>query len=316
VLVNGSEAHEENILQGQIQGLEALVAALGGADNRRVTDQGVVDSGVRDQVRLELVQIDVQGSIESQRARNRADNLRNQTVEVLERGAGDVKVATADVVDGFIVNKERAVRVLDGAVGGEDCVVGFDDGSGDQGSRVDGKLELGLLAVVGAQALKEERAESGTSSTTEGVEDEEALETGAVVLYTSQSLAHLSRSPFTRQDDRSKELRFTHQDTSDLVQSTIQDLLSDGVVTTRIVVGRVLLAADQQLRVEQLSVITSADLIDGTGVQVDEDRSGDVFARTGFGEDGIELAAVVESLGIRVGTAILLEAVLEEVAVE
>src|SRR5258705_1725130 len=56
VLVNGSEAHEENILQGQIQGLEALVAALGGADNRRVTDQGVVDSGVRDQVRLELVQ--------------------------------------------------------------------------------------------------------------------------------------------------------------------------------------------------------------------------------------------------------------------
>jgi hypothetical protein len=30
------------------------------------------------------------------------------------------------------------------------------------------------------------------------VEDEEALETGAVVLYTSQSLAHLSRSPFTQ----------------------------------------------------------------------------------------------------------------------
>ena len=44
-----------NILQGQVQGLEALVAALGGADDRRVADQGVVDSGVWDQVGLELV---------------------------------------------------------------------------------------------------------------------------------------------------------------------------------------------------------------------------------------------------------------------
>ena len=55
----------------------------------------------------------------------------NQTVEVLERGTGDVKIATADIVDGLIVNKERAVRVLDGAVGGEDCIIGLDNGSGD-----------------------------------------------------------------------------------------------------------------------------------------------------------------------------------------
>jgi hypothetical protein len=67
---------------------------------------------------------------------------------------------------------------------------------------------------------------------------------------------------------------------------------------------------------EELPVVASADLIDRAGVQVDEDGSGDVFARTGLREDGIELAAVVESLGIRVGTAILLETVLEEVAVD
>ena len=84
-------------------------------------------------------------------------------------------------------------------------------------------------------------------------------------------------------------------------------------MTTSIVVGCILLAADQQLGVEQLSVVTGADLIDRAGVQVDEDGSGDVFAGTGLREDGIELAAVVKSFGIRVGTAILLEAVLEEV---
>lgn len=158
------------------------MAALGGADNRSVTDQGVMDSGVWDQVGLELVQIDVQGTIESQRRGDRADNLGDQTVQVLEGWAGDVKVTTADVVDGLIVDEERAVRVLDGAVGGEDCVVGLDNSSGDQRSWVDGELELRLLAVVGAEAFQQQGTESGTGSTTEGVEDEEALEAGAVVL--------------------------------------------------------------------------------------------------------------------------------------
>lgn len=86
-------------------------------------------------------------------------------------------------------------------------------------------------------------------------------------------------------------------------------------MTTGIVVGSILLAADQQLGVEELSVVTGADLIDRAGVQIDEDGPRDVFAGTGLGEDGIELAAVVEGFGIRIGTAILLETMLEEVPV-
>lgn len=84
-------------------------------------------------------------------------------------------------------------------------------------------------------------------------------------------------------------------------------------MTTRIVVGGVLLATDQQLRVEQLSVVTGTDLIDRAGVQVDKDRSGNVFAGAGLSEDGIELTAIVECLGIGIGTTVLLEAVLKEV---
>lgn len=86
-------------------------------------------------------------------------------------------------------------------------------------------------------------------------------------------------------------------------------------MTTGVVVGSIFLAADQQLGVEELSVVTGADLIDRAGVQVDKDGSGDIFAGTGLGEDRIELAAVVEGLGIRIGTAILLKTVLEEVPV-
>jgi hypothetical protein len=39
--------------------LEALMAALCCGDDRSVTDERVMDSRVRDQVRLELIQIDV-----------------------------------------------------------------------------------------------------------------------------------------------------------------------------------------------------------------------------------------------------------------
>ena len=42
-------------------------------------------------------------------------------------------------------------------------------------TRVNREFELALFAIVGAQAFEQERAKAGTSSATEGVEDEEAL---------------------------------------------------------------------------------------------------------------------------------------------
>jgi hypothetical protein len=47
---------------------------------------------------------------------------------VLERRTRNVKVATADIVDGFVVNEERAVRILDCGMGRENCIVWLDDG--------------------------------------------------------------------------------------------------------------------------------------------------------------------------------------------
>ena len=94
---------------------------------------------------------------------------------------GDVEVAVADVIDGLIVDEESAVGVLNGAVGGENGVVGLNDGGRDTRSRVDSKLELGLLAVVGGEALKEERTETRARTATKGVEDEEALKGRAVI---------------------------------------------------------------------------------------------------------------------------------------
>jgi len=97
--------------------LETLMTALRSTNDRRIRDQRVMDSRIRNQVCLELIQIYVQRAIETQRAGNGANDLSDQTVQVLERWTRDIKVATTDVVDSFVVNQEGTVTVLDGGVG-------------------------------------------------------------------------------------------------------------------------------------------------------------------------------------------------------
>jgi len=140
-----------------------------------------VNTGVWHQVGLELVQVDIESSIKAQTRGDGTDNLSNQPVEVLIVGTGNVQTATADVVDSLVVDQERAVGVLDGAVSREDSVVGLDDGRGNARSGIHSKLELALLAVIGRETLKEERTETRTCTTTERVEDQETLKGRAVV---------------------------------------------------------------------------------------------------------------------------------------
>jgi len=139
--------------------------------------------------------------------------------------------------------------VLERGVCGENGVVGLNDRGGDLRCRVDTELELALLAVVDRQTLHQQGTESGTSTSTEGVEDEETLQTRAVV-----------------------------GNAADLVEDLVDELLADGVVTTGVVVRRILLSGDHVLRVEEGSVRTSADLVDNVGLQIGVDGTRDVLA--------------------------------------
>ena len=101
-----------------------------------------MDTWVGHQVGLELSEIDVEGTVKAKRCCDGADNLGDQTVQVGVRGTLDVQVATADVVNGLVVDHEGAVRVLKGSMGCQDRVVRLNDGSGYLRGRVDGELEL------------------------------------------------------------------------------------------------------------------------------------------------------------------------------
>jgi hypothetical protein len=172
--------------------------------------------------------------------------------------------------------------VLEERVGRQNGVVRLNDGSRDLRSREDSETQLGLLAVVNRQALQEEGAQTRASTTTNSVEDEETLETSAVV-----------------------------SQLADTVEDEIDHLLANGVVTTSVVAGSILLARDELLRVEELTVGTSTDLIDDSGLQVNEDGTRDVLASASLGEEGVEGIITASDGLVRGHLAIRLNAVLQ-----
>jgi hypothetical protein len=120
---------------------------------------------------LEFVQIDVQSAIEAEGRCDRRDDLSDQAVQVLERGAWNIKVTAADIINSLVIDQERAVRVLNGRVRTQDRIIGLHDGSGYAGCGIDCKLELGFLAIVGRKALEQQGPKARASSSSKGVED-------------------------------------------------------------------------------------------------------------------------------------------------
>lgn len=173
-------------LEGKVMNLETFMRASVAGHNWCVADQRVVDAGIWDQVGLEFVQIDVQCPIEPQARSDRTDNLGDETVEMLVAGTGNVEVAMTDVIHGLVVHKECTIGVLNGTVGGKNRVVGLDHRGRHTRSRVHGKLELRLFAVVGRQTFQKKSSKTGSRTTTKRVEYQESLERRAVVYETSR----------------------------------------------------------------------------------------------------------------------------------
>ena len=138
----------------------------------------------------------------------------------------------ADIVDGLVVNHEGTVGVFQGGVGGEDGIVWLNHSSGYLRGGIHSKLQLGLLSIVDRQPLHQQGGESGSGTTTKGVEDEESLETSALISQLPES-----------------------------VKDEVDNLFPDGVVTTGVVVGSIFLTSDKLFWVEQLAVGASTDLI-------------------------------------------------------
>merc|ERR1719327_1775777 len=244
---------------GDLAHRQLLVVRLLSRDDRGVRRKHEVDAWVGHQVDLELSDVDVQSTIETQRSSQRRSDLRNDAVQVGVGRALNVKAAAAHIIDGLVVQAEGHISVLEQGVGGEDVIVRLDDSSGNLRGWGHGIRQLGLFAVVDRQTLQKKGTETRAGTTTSGVVDEETLQTSAVI----------------------REL-------ADSVEDKVDNFLANGVVATGVVIGGIFLARDQLLRVVQLTVGASADLIDHSRLEVDVDSAGHVLASTSLREKGVE----------------------------
>jgi len=218
-----------------------------------------MDSGVRYEVGLEFGDINVKGTIESEGGSQGGDDLGDESVKVGVGGSLDIKVSSGNIIDGFVIKDDSDISVLKKGVSGEDGVVRFNNGGGDLRRRIDGETKLGLLTVINRESFEEEGSKTGSGTTTDGVEDEETLETSALIGKLSDS-----------------------------IEAEIDDFLTNGVVTTSEVVGSIFFTRDELLRMEELSVGTSSNFIDDGWLKIEEDSSGDVLTGTSLGEEGVE----------------------------
>jgi hypothetical protein len=98
---------------------------------------------------------------------------------------------------------------------------------------------------------------------------------------------------------------------ADAVKAQVNDLLPNCIMTASIIICCIFLARNKLLGVEQLAVGAGADLINNSGLQVQEDGTGNVLASTSLREEGVE-SIVLDADGL-VGwhSAIRLNSVLE-----
>ena len=79
-----------------------MISFLGG-DNWGVRGKHEMDSWVWHQVGLELSNINVQSTIESEGGSEGGDDLSNESVQVGVGWSLDIEVSSADIIDGFVI---------------------------------------------------------------------------------------------------------------------------------------------------------------------------------------------------------------------
>jgi hypothetical protein len=241
-----------------------------------------MDTRVWDKVGLELGDVHVESAIESKRRSQRGDDLTNETVEVGVSWALNVEVATANVVQGLVVDLHGDISVLKQGVHAEHSVVRLHHCSGHLRATPHCETDLGLLAIINRETLEEQASKTGASAATASVVDNKALQTSAVVSKLTQT-----------------------------IQDQVNNILSYRLVATSEVVGSIYLTREQLLWVEQLTVGASTDFINHGWLEVNVHTTRHVLSCTGLGEECVECIIASTNGLVRGHLAIRLNSVLQ-----
>jgi len=243
-----------------------------------------VDAWVGHKVGLELRNINVQGTVEAKRSSQGGNNLGNKSVQVGVSRSLNVQISAAHIIQSLVIKTESAISVLEEGMGGQDVVVGLNNCGRHLGGRGNSEGELGLAAIIDRESLEKKRTQSRTSTTTSGMENHESLKTSAVI----SQLSHA-------------------------IKNKINNFLSDGVMTTGIVIGGIFFTRDELLRMVKLSVSSSADFVHHTGLKINHDGTRNMFTSSSLREEGVE--GVITTTNSLVGghLAVRLDSVLKAI---
>lgn len=96
---------------GHLRDAVLLVMCLIGGDERRICGEREVNTREGNQVGLELVQVDVEGTVKAERCGDRGHHLRDDSVEVRETRLRNTELLLTDVEDGFVVDLKTSVSI-------------------------------------------------------------------------------------------------------------------------------------------------------------------------------------------------------------
>jgi len=113
---------------GDLSNGELLVVGLLGGDDWSIGRKHEMDSWVWHQVGLELSDIDVKSTVESEGSGKGGDDLSDESVKVGVGWSLDIEVSSADIINGFVIDHDGDIGVLEEGVSGEDGVVWLNNG--------------------------------------------------------------------------------------------------------------------------------------------------------------------------------------------
>lgn len=225
----------------------------------------------RNHVNCQLAEVGVELARETEAGGDSRHDGRNQVVQVTVRGVGELEGTHADVIQSLywlackpdpqrpvlhsylIINAEGLVGVLNQLVDGEGRVVRLDNGVGDLGGRDNGEGGHHAIGELLTDLGDQEGTHTGTGTTTKGMGDLEALE--AVAGF---GLA------------------------ADDIDNLVNQFGTLGVVTLGPVVTSTRLAENKVVGTEELTKGTGTDGIHGTGLEVDQNGTGNILVSTGL----------------------------------
>ena len=104
-----------------------FVVSLFSGDDGRISDEREMNSWVWHQICLELIQIHVEGTVESKRCGDGGNDLADQSIQIRISWPLNVQVSTANVVNGLVVNHKCAIGMVQSRMGCQNGIVGFND---------------------------------------------------------------------------------------------------------------------------------------------------------------------------------------------